>query len=220
MKPIAAFFLACVVAMSTMPVTGCNSQTVLNRVEALEPVINDVLVAACPFLPSPAPVLCSTGEGILTADEAKLFKLWQDYITAQAAGTATPGAWADLNAALQVFVNDAAQVFALAHIVNGTHQTEILAMVTAVEALLAVVESLLPHPPAVAVSMAAIRSARFASSLPAPNPKTGVYDAEWFKGWQKNWNNLPGVKARKMQIKGTGWLAGLGNTIGEAKFGG
>ena len=215
MKRIFALFLACVVAAGTMPVVGCNSQQTLNEVKSLAPVITDVLIAACDFAPPPAPALCATGAATLATLETHAFTLWQAYLTAEKAGTATPSMWAELNLAFQVMVNQASDVFALAHIVNAAHQAEILQMVDAAEALLAVVEGFMPAPPV--RSMAAMRTMRLAAKLPVPNPKTGKYDQAFMKAWQKKWNKLPAVQVRHMQLGGSSqWFSNLCLPIGGA----
>jgi hypothetical protein len=219
-RRIGAYLLAVAVAVSTMAMTGCNEQAVLNDVERFAPAITDVVVVACEFTVSP---LCATAGPVLTAAEKELFAVWQAYITAQANGTATPGLWNDLNAALQTMITQSENVFALAHVVNGVHQQEVLDVADAAEGLLAVIESFLPASP---VTPAPIPTAvqqrtvgRLAAKLPKPNPKTGAYDKGWSKTWVKNWNALPAVKTRKMQFR-TGFWSSLGNAIGEAKFGG
>ncbi len=222
-RRIGAYLLAIAVAVSTMAMTACNEQAVLNDVERFAPAITDVLIVACEFTTSP---LCAVGGPILTASEQELFTIWQAYITAQANGTATPGLWNDLNSALETLVTQSENVFALAHVVNGVHQQEVLDLATAAEGLLAVIESFLPATPATpAPTPAAVQhnlhpAGRLAANLPKPNPKTGKYDRGWSSSWVKNWNALPGVKLRKMQIRGVGFWASLGNGIGEAKFGG
>lgn len=216
MKKLFCFVLACVVAAGTMvPMIACNSQSALNDVQSLAPVITDVLLATCPFLPAPAPDLCATGGAALSAAESRVFTLWQAYITAEKAGTATPSAWTQLNVAMRVLINNAADVFALVHVVDPAHQTELLAMAGAAQALLAVVESLLPNPPAGTVTMAALNK-QLTTKLPAPNPKTGKYDREFFNGWKKNWNSLPAVRARKMQVGGSHWFTNVCIPIGGA----
>lgn len=191
-----------------MPISSCNSQNVLNTVGQLAPVVIDVLIAICGATAQPAPALCSSGGDLLRADEQKVISLWQAYLDALKAGTATPDAWAALNIAVNVFMNQSADVFALIRIVNPAKQKEILLMVAAAQALLAVIEHLMPNPPATAMSMSALHSRRFLAHLPAPNVKTQKYDRQFFEQWRKGWNELPGVKARKMEIRGAGfgWL--------------
>lgn len=185
-----ALALACSLTLS---LTACNSQNVLNDVQRFAPVVNNVLVAACAFTTSP---LCTTGAAKINADEKVVFKLWQDYINAQAQGAPTPGLWNDLNAAFTTFVTDATDIFSLAGGISGPQQQEIVALVVAAQALLAVIESFFPAPPA----GSAVKASFSKEKLPAPNPKTGKYDAAWFSSWQKNWNNLPLVKEKNLQI--------------------
>jgi len=208
-RKLQSLLLACVIAAGTMPTTGCNSQTALTELEKFAPVATNLLVVACEFTASP---LCITGGAVLTAAEKHTFVLWQAYLDAQKKGTATPGLWSDLNAALDVLIANSADVFALARVVNGPHQQEVLAMATATETLLAVIESLLPANPApkvmaigaVSGTATAARAARLATFLPKPNTKSGTYDATWFKQWKKDYNALPAVQSRKMQLK-TDW---------------
>jgi hypothetical protein len=229
-KRIGSYLLAVAIAVSTMAMTGCNEQAVLADVERFAPAITDVVVVACEFTVSP---LCATAGPILTAAEQRLFTIWQAYITAQANGSATPGLWNDLNAALADLVTQSQNVFALAHIVNGVHQQEVLDVADAAEGLLAVIESFLPSLPGSVPSpvpaapgltpsalSVAVHPGRLAAKLPKPNPKTGAYDRGWSAAWVKSWNRLPAVRSRKMQIRGLGFWASLGNGIGEAKFGG
>lgn len=228
-RRIGAYLLAIAIGVSTM--VGCSDQTVLNDLERFAPAITDVVVVACEFTVSP---LCATAGPVLTASEQHLFVIWQAYINAQANGKATPGLWNDLDAALQTLMTQSENVFALAHIVNGAHQQEVLDLAEAAEGLLAVIESFEPAapslgptpppaPPAPGVPgnlRAAVRSGRLSSKLPAPNYKTGVYDRGWLKAWVEHWNELPAVKTHKMQFRGPGFWSSLGNALGEAKFGG
>lgn len=201
-RKLQSFLLVCVVAAGTMPATSCTGQGVLNDLEKFSPVVTNLLVVACEFTASP---LCSTGGALLSAAEQHVFVLWQAYINAQAKGTATAGLWNDLNSALDTLIKDSSDVFSLAHVVNGQHQQEVLAMATATEALLAVIESLLPANPAPSVKAMSARAPRLATFLPPPNTKSGKYDSAWFKQWEKNYNALPTVQSHKMQIKGGFW---------------
>jgi hypothetical protein len=228
-RRIGAYLLAIAIGVSTM--VACSDQTVLNDLERFAPAITDVVVVACEFTVSP---LCATAGPFLTASEQQLFIIWQAYITAQANGTATRALWNDLNAALQTLITQSQNVFALAHIVNGAHQQEVLDVADAAEGLLAVIESFEPGAPAPVPNpapappgpgvpgnlQAVVRSGRLARKLPAPNPQTGAYDRGWLKGWVGHWNGLPAVKTHKMQLKGVGFWSSLGNGLGEAKFGG
>lgn len=204
MRQVSALLLVALLALGTLPATSCGSQAVLTDVERFGPVVTDVLVAACGFTVSP---LCTTLGPEINAAEQKLFTLWQAYITAQKNGTATPGLWNDLNAALSVVIAQAQQVFSLVHVINPAKQAEILAMATAAEGLLAVIETFLPASPgtsAVAVTHTVRQGGAItahALHLPAPNPQTGQYDRAWFRSWVAYWNALPGVVSRHMECK-------------------
>jgi len=204
MKKLQSFLLACVVAMGTMPISACNAQQVLTDLERYAPVVTNLLTVACEFTANP---LCSTGSTLLSAAEQHVFNLWQAYINAQHKGTITAADWNDLNAAVDTLISNSSDVFSLAHVVNGPHQQEVLAMATATEALLAVIESQLPANPAPNVKAMSARAPRLATFLPPPNVKSGKYDAAWFKQWEKNYNALPAVQLHKMQIKRGSWWA-------------
>lgn len=171
---------------------ACNSQNVLNDVKRFAPVVTNVLVAVCAFTANP---LCATGAAIVQKDEQVVFKLWQDYINAQVAGTATSAMWNNLNAAFTTLVNDSADIFNLVTVIPGVDQPKIIGLVVAAQALLAVIESLFPASP-----NKTLRKAVLVKNLPAPNPKTGRYDKGWFNSWQKNWNSLPLVKEKHLEI--------------------
>ena len=178
---------------------ACNQQNALNDVQKFAPVVTGVLTAACAFVKNP---LCLTAAGKIKADEQNVFTVWQDYINAVAAGTATSAAWNNLNAVLTTLINDSTDIFTFASSLGGSvtpqQQTEVLALVVAAQGLLAVIEALVPASPAASPSF---RKATFSKHLPSPNPKTGKYDSGWFKSWQKNWNSLTLVKEKKLQIK-------------------
>ena len=177
---------------------ACNQQTALNDVQKFAPVVTSVLTAACAFTTNP---LCLSSAAKIKADEESVFTVWQDYINAVAAGTATSAAWNNLNAVLTTLINDSTDIFTFASslggVVSPVQQAEVIALVTAAQGLLAVIEALLPAPPA---GVSIERRALLNDKLPSPNAKTGKYDADWFKSWQKNWNNLPLVKERGLQI--------------------
>jgi hypothetical protein len=202
-RKVQSYLLAVVVALGTMPTTACNSQNVLTEVERFGPVVTNLLVVACEFTSSP---LCATGGALLGDDEKLVFSLWQAFLNAQQKGTATAALWNDLNAALDTLISNSSDVFALAHVVNGPHQQEVLAMATATQALLAVIESLLPANPAPSARAMAARAPRLATFAPPPNTKSGKYDSAWFRQWQKEYNALPAVVSHKMQVKGGGFL--------------
>lgn len=195
-RRIGSFLLACAVAMGTMLTTGCNSQTVLTDLEKYAPVVTNLLTVACEFTANP---LCGVGAGLVNAAEGQVFSLWQAYINAQQSGTETAAAWNDLNAAFDVLITKSTDVFALAHVVNGQHQQEVLAMASATEALLAVIEAQLPANPSPVKTIS--RPPELATFLPKPNAKTGKYDAGWLRGWEKEYNALPAVQSHKMQIR-------------------
>jgi hypothetical protein len=198
MRKLQSFFLACLLAASTMPTTACNSQSVLTELEKFAPIATNLLTVACEFTSNP---LCAIGGGLISDAEKHVFVLWQAYIDAQNKGTVTPSLWNDLNSALDVLISRSSDVFSLAHVVNGPHQQEVLTMATATEALLAVIESLLPPNPSPLKAMA--RPARLGTFLPKPSAN-GKYDAAWFKQWQKDYNAIPVVETHKMQVK-SGW---------------
>jgi len=182
--------------MGTMPTTACNSQTVLTDLQRFAPVVTNLLTLVCEFTANP---LCATGGALLSTAEQHVFTLWQSYINAQAKGTASPALWNDLNAALETLISQSTDVFSLAHVVSGPQQQQILAVASATEALLAVIESMLPANPAPAKMMA--RAPRLATFLPKPNAKSGQYDRAWLKQWEKDYNALPAVEGHSMQVK-------------------
>jgi len=47
LKKIGTLVLACLIAAATMPLFGCNAQSVLNDVEKFAPVITNTLTIAC-----------------------------------------------------------------------------------------------------------------------------------------------------------------------------
>ena len=192
-----ALFLACVVAASTMPMVGCDKQNVLDNVKRFAPAVTNLLTITCEFTVSP---LCATGAPILNAAEEHLFVVWQGWIDLAKTGGANETAWTLVNSALQDLISKSSDVFALAHVVNGTHQKEVLDVAAAVQGLLAVIEAFLPPAPQKSMMMAQARP-RLATFLPPPNAKTKKYDAGWLKDWQKHYNALPAVEARKLQIR-------------------
>jgi hypothetical protein len=203
-RNLLSLVLACAIAASTMPTTACNSQTALTELEKFGPVITNLLTVACEFNPTP---LCGTGAALLTEAQKHVVVLWQAYLAAQSKGTATPALWNDLNSALDVLISHSSDVFSLAHVVNGQNQRDVLAMASATEALLAVIESLLPPNPAPTNALtvqAMARPARLGTFLPKP-AQSGKYDATWFKQWQKDYNAIPAVQLHKMQVH-TGML--------------
>lgn len=142
MKPFLAFTLCCAIACGTMPLAGCNSQTALNDVEKFEPVVLNALTLACTINAGLA--VCGTMQTTITNDYNLVIKLWQDWITAKANGTATLGLWNDLNAAFSVFEQDSAAIFAAA---SGLNAPEVTAIVAAAQVLLAAIEALFPAAP-------------------------------------------------------------------------
>jgi len=206
-RKLQSFFLCCAIAVGTMSTTACpSSQTVLTDLERFGPVVTNLLTIACEFNPTP---LCGTGAAKLTEAQKHVEVLWQAYLTAQSKGTTTPALWNDLNSALDVMISQSSDVFALAHVVNGQNQRDVLQMATATEGLLAVIESFLPANPAPTNALTAramARPARLGTFLPKANPKSGKYDAAWFKQWQKDYNAIPAVQTHNMQVKGGGLL--------------
>ena len=201
LKKIGTLVLACLIAAATMPLFGCNAQSVLNDVEKFAPVITNTLSIACEFTSSP---LCGPGTALLTTAKQHLFVVWQGYLNQEKGGNVTAAMWNDLDAALQDLITKSSDVFALAHVVNPAHQQEVLAVAQSAEALLAVIESFLPASPIKTMAMA---RPRLASFLPPPNPKSKSYDSAWLKSWEKNYNSLPAVKARKMQLHRGFWAS-------------
>lgn len=205
-RNLLSLVLACAIAAGTMPTTACTSQGVLTELEKFGPVVTNLLVVACEFTSSP---LCATGAAQIADSEKHVYVLWQSYLDAQNKGKATAGLWNDLNSALDVLISHSSDVFSVAHVVNGEHQRDVLAMASATEALLAVIESLLPANPAPTNALtvrAMARPARLGTFLPKANPKSGKYDAAWFRQWKKDYNALPAVQLHKMQVKGSGLL--------------
>jgi hypothetical protein len=207
MRKVQSLLLACALAMATMPTTACNSQSVLTELEKFGPVVTNLLRLACEFTSNP---LCSTGAALLSDSEKHVYVLWQSYLDAESKGKVTAGLWNDLNSALDVLISHSSDVFSLAHVANGQNQRDVLAMASATEALLAVIESLLPSNPALnaLTARAMTRPARLGTFLPKANPKSGKYDAAWFRQWTKDYNAIPVVETHKMQVKG-GSLLGL-----------
>jgi hypothetical protein len=201
-RKLFSLILACSIAAGTMPLTACNEQTALNDVQRFAPVVTNLLAIACEFTSSP---LCATGAAELNRAEALAFTLWKAYLAAQASGSATQIGWNNLDSALQVLISKSSAVFLLAHVVNGMHQKEVLDVAMATQALLAVIESL--EPPSPAATTAGLMAAREKTAprlrtfLPPPNPKTSKYDKAWLRTWEKGYNSLPAVKARKMQVR-------------------
>ena len=196
-RRLLALVLACATVAATMPMTACDKQNVLDNVQRFAPAVTNLLTIACEFAVSP---LCATGAPLLNAAEQHLFVVWQGWLDLEKSGGATESAWTMLNAALQDLISKSSDVFALAHVVNGTHQKEVLDVAAAVQGLLAVIEAFLPPAPQKSLMMAQARP-RLATFLPPPNAKTKKYDAGWLKDWQKHYNALPAVEARKLQIR-------------------
>lgn len=159
--------------------SACNSATALADVQRFEPVVINALNLACVI--SPASALCGTMEVTITNDYNTVVKLWGDYNSAVASGTATSALWNDLNAAFTTFENDSAQIFSLG---LGLNAPELTAIIASAQVLLATIEALFPGAPASLQATSVHRSLKFSSYL-SPGP----YNSTWVKNWRHQYNN-------------------------------
>lgn len=197
-KMVTSIVLCFALMASSMFMTGCSVSSVVSDLQKFQPVITDVLTIACEFTSDP---LCAIAPTI-NQNVAYALSLLQDYEVALANQTASLSAWNDLNAAFALVEKDASAIFALAHVVNGAHQQEILAIVASAQALLAVIETIFPAPPVAATNVMTARPAQhqFAVYLPAPTAKTKQFDRKWLNSWVGDWNSNKLVKSNKKQI--------------------
>jgi hypothetical protein len=168
-KKILAFLLSPIMVVAglgglVVTQTGCNSATFMADVSKLSPAITNALrIYGTATGNQIALSLASKIDG----DEPTVQKLYADFEAAVKSGNAQQQAqaWTYLNAAFTVFEEDASQAFTLmSGLIPGPIQAEITAMVAAAQVLLAVIESLMPAPPA---GVSGQKAARFASKLPA-----------------------------------------------------
>lgn len=202
-RKLMAFFLANILAMSTMvfivPMTACNVGTLIQDITKFLPVATDILSIVTQFTGTS---YTSLGQKIQT-DAALVQKLYTDYESNVGNG----GAWNDLNAAFTTFSADVQQAFALAQVANPVVQGKIVAMVAAAQTLFAIIESLLPSPPASA-GPAAVKSAHFAAHAPSQAGWTlGDCVTSWNKLMvTKTGNTALDASTAKMQIHIHSWL--------------
>jgi hypothetical protein len=203
-KKLFTFVLTCAVAMGTMvaiaPLTACNSASLLNKVEAFEPVVLDGLNLFCAIRPSEsicAPAFLSK----IGSDYTTVTQLWSEYLTAVTAGTATTEAYNVLNAAFQVYENDANQIFSL---ISQLNNPTVSAVMAAAEVLLAAIEVMFPNAPAAGNAVSMSKPALFAAHAVGRT----TYDKAWLSGWIKDFNTkvdtahaqYPNVKLSKVHL--------------------
>lgn len=136
------------VSMTLTPMlftTGCTTAqklAVVQDVQKFIPVITNVADAVCGFEPSNG--ICTGAVASVSASATVLATALTNYYTAQSSGTVPAGIIAALNQAITTFEANASQILDAVHVLNPQLQTEIIALVTAAQVLLAVIESLLP----------------------------------------------------------------------------
>ena len=125
--------------------TGCTTAqklAVVQDVQKFIPVITNVADAVCGFEPSNG--ICTGAVASVSASANVLATALTNYYTAQSSGTVPAGVIAALNQAITTFEANASQILDAVHVLNPQLQTEIIALVTAAQVLLAVIEGLLP----------------------------------------------------------------------------
>jgi hypothetical protein len=201
MKKLLTFVLSCAVAMSTMvaiaPLTACNSASLLAKVEDFQPVVMDALNLFCAI--QPGDVICTpTFLAKINSDYTLATTLWSDYLTAVANGTETAAAYNILNAAFQVYEQDASLIF---QAIPQLNSPTIAAIVAAAQVLLAAIEVMFPDAPAgVAVEKPALFRAHAVGK--------SQYTKAWLSGWISDFNQkidvaqkaYPGVKLHKVHL--------------------
>jgi hypothetical protein len=171
--------LAIVMIFTTIPfMTGCSSSQALADVTKFEPVVINALSLACVIVPTNP--LCGTMKTKIQGDYTTVVKLWGDWNTAVANGTATSAMWNDLNAAFTVFESDSADIFSLGLSLN---QPEVTAIVASAQLFLATIEALFPPSPS-----ASMKSARFAAYA-----TPGLHGSAWLSTWVKDYNQKVSV---------------------------
>lgn len=224
MKRIATLFWQHLMVGLLIVSMACSLAQVITDVKKYEPIVVNVLNLACAI--SPAAALCSTGEALLNAAYTPLINLLTTYESDLKAGTATVSEYNALNAAFSTFESQSASVFALSHVFDPTAQKNAIAVVSAAQVLLSVIEASFPGPPPVVASSFAAMTPEVAK--PAPKqfaaflPVGATFNKEWLSAWLKDYNakvkaaksETPGAKLRQVHMHSWEiWLL----TAGRAK---
>jgi hypothetical protein len=163
--------MAVVMIPMTMTTTACNSAALLAKVEDFQPVVIDALNLFCAIKPGET-ICTATFLAKINSDYTLATTLWSDYLTAVTNGTATAEVYNVLNAAFQVYENDANLIFeAIPQLNNPT----IAAIVAAAQVLLAAIEVMFPNAPA------------GASAKPALFRAHAIGQTQYTKQWLGNW---------------------------------
>ena len=164
-----------VVLVLTFSMTGCNLGTIITDITKFIPVIVDILQV----------VSMETGKNTtdIQAKVANDANLVLTLVKAYEANQTNGSIWSDMNAAFATFEQDSAEVFQLAQVGNSNSQAKVSLMVVTAQTLLAIIETLIPAPPA---GVADTRSSKFKASLPATKLTLGQVAT--------NWNSVVAVK--------------------------
>jgi hypothetical protein len=171
------------VVLTAASLTGCNSASLLNKVEDFEPVAVDALNLYCAIRSSDPN--CATLAAKIGADYTTVTQLWSAYLKALNAGTATNADWNAVNAAFALYEQDASQIFALIPQLNNPTAN---AIVAAAEVLLAAIEALFPGPPSGSASAKSAVFAAHADLMGYPS-----YNKAWLSSWASDFNQKVGV---------------------------
>ena len=179
MKKCLAFCLSLVFAFTAsagvLVLGGCNSASLLAKVEDFQPVVIDALNLYCTI--KPADGNCALLAQKIGADYTVATQLWSDYLKNVTNGTATVEAYNILNAAFSTYEQDASQIFSL---VSALNNPTVSAVVASAELLFAAIEVMFPSAPSAAGAKA--KPAKF-SALAQPN-----YDKAWLSSWINTFN--------------------------------
>ena len=188
-----ALLCATVVVAPITITTSCSSAqvlTVVTDITKFAPIVTNALSLACVFTPSAA--LCTTGAALVSKDIADLNVALNTYQQEIAAGTATASAWGILNAVFATFEKDTAAIFDLFRISGAASQAEALAVITAAQTLLSVIEALFPSAPAAMTLSMESRPHVFTANLPPQGVKFFNLSA-----WQKDYNKKVDAAQKK-----------------------
>ena len=170
----------------TMTQTACSTSQIITDVERFLPAVLNIITVVSAF----NGVNYSNLQAKVQQDAVDVEKLVQDYQQ-----TNSVGIWNNLNAAFTVFEQDASTIFQLANIVNGNAQNKVLLMVGAAQTLLAIIESLVPPPPA---SVANQSARMFATHAPTAKLTLG----QWVDSYNKTIAIKTGdAKVDKLKLK-------------------
>lgn len=152
--------------------SGCNAGTVVADVIRLTPVITNALAIWAAVTGNAAQA--ANLETKINADSAILQKLDSDYL--KAPNSQQVALWPILNNAFIVFEEDASEIFQLVQVSDPLVQAKINLIVMSAQALLAVIETFFPGPPAVVTPANAAADRALTRRFAAHLPKSGTFN--------------------------------------------